>query len=201
MSGSDNSNQLPKKEAGIDPIELPLNGELFKHLHNARCVGMDIGGSLVKLAYSSSFECKTSTFYEAAADDAEQHVYAVDASMSRVPTLNFIKFETKYIEAALDYMERNLTSSKEFNQGKCIKATGGGAHKYKDLIANKLGVQVEKEDEMECLINGCNFLLRHIPNEVFTIDFDTLELEFTPIKVCLILQWWTFYVFLTLNKR
>ena len=30
-----------------------------------------------------------------------------------------------------------------------------------------LDLRVDKEDEMECLIRGCNFLLRNIPNEVF----------------------------------
>ena len=79
-------------------------------------------------------------------------------------------------------MEKNLTWSKEYNAGKCIKATGGGAHKYKEFIGQKLGVGVEKEDEMKCLIDGSNFLLRHIPNEVFTVDFDTLELEFKTIE-------------------
>ena len=62
-----------------------------------------------------------------------------------------------------------LTNSK-FNEGKNIKVTGGGAFKYKDLITEKLGVVVEKEDEMNCLINGCNFLIRTVPNEVFSID-------------------------------
>lgn len=163
-----------RKDLNTEPIELPIADQpfLFKHLDKARCLGIDIGGSLVKIAYSSSYECKTSLFKE------DETIYEVDEKLSRVPTLNFIKFETKYIEAALDYMEKNLTASKEFNQGKCIKATGGGAHKYKEFIRQKLGISVEKEDEMECLINGCNFLLRHIPNEVFTIDFDTNELEF-----------------------
>jgi hypothetical protein len=48
----------------IDPIDLPISEGLFKHLQNARCFGIDIGGSLVKIAYSSSYECKTSLFYE-----------------------------------------------------------------------------------------------------------------------------------------
>ena len=45
--------------------------------------------------------------------------------------------------------------------------TGGGAYKYTDLITDKLGVRVDKEDEMDCLINGCNFLLKNIPDEAF----------------------------------
>lgn len=35
---------------------------------------------------------------------------------------------------------------------------------------------------MSCLIMGCNFLLRHVPNEVFTIDYNTLEYDFKPIQ-------------------
>ena len=33
-------------------------------------------------------------------------------------------------------------------------ATGGGAFKYYDKIKTKLGVEVLREDEMECLIIG-----------------------------------------------
>jgi len=33
-----------------------------------------------------------------------------------------------------------------------------------------LFLRVEKEDEIKCLIKGCNFLIRNVPNEVFTID-------------------------------
>jgi type II pantothenate kinase len=33
-------------------------------------------------------------------------------------------------------------------------ATGGGAFKYYDRITKALGVEVKREDEMECLIIG-----------------------------------------------
>lgn len=101
-------------------------------------------------------------------DESSDLIYSVNSSIKKVPTLNFIKFETKYIEAALDFIGKNLTS--KFNEGKNIKVTGGGAFKYKDLITEKLGVVVDKEDEMNCLVNGCNFLIRTVPNEVFSID-------------------------------
>ena len=44
----------------------------------------------------------------------------------------------------------------------CAKVTGGGAYKYSELIEKKLGVSITKEDEMQCMIRGCNFLLRNI---------------------------------------
>ena len=30
---------------------------------------------------------------------------------------------------------------------------------------------------MQCLIKGCNFIAKSVPNEVFTIDYETLEYE------------------------
>jgi len=36
----------------------------------------------------------------------------------------------------------------------CVMATGGGAYKYYDMIRDEVGVNVIREDEMECLIIG-----------------------------------------------
>ncbi|KAK9191873.1 hypothetical protein WN943_020489 [Citrus x changshan-huyou] len=49
-----------------------------------------------------------------------------------------------------------------------IKATGGGAYKFADLIKEKLGVVLDKEDEMDCLVTGANFLLKAVHQEAFT---------------------------------
>lgn len=40
------------------------------------------------------------------------------------------------------------------------KATGGGAFKFADVFKERLGVTFDKEDEMDCLVSGANFLLR-----------------------------------------
>jgi len=50
----------------------------------------------------------------------------------------------------------------------CVMATGGGAYKYYDKIRDVLGVDVIREDEMECLIIGLDFFITEIPREVFT---------------------------------
>ncbi|PKI59131.1 hypothetical protein CRG98_020497 [Punica granatum] len=49
-----------------------------------------------------------------------------------------------------------------------IKATGGGAYKFTDLFRERLGVSLDKEDEMDCLVAGANFLLKAIRHEAFT---------------------------------
>lgn len=50
---------------------------------------------------------------------------------------------------------------------------GGGAHKYSEIFKEKLGVLLEKEDEMMCLVRGCNFFLKAITHEAFTYENGT----------------------------
>lgn len=45
-------------------------------------------------------------------------------------------------------------------------ATGGGAHMFYDRLKRDLGVEVLREEEMECLILGLGFIA-HVPEEVF----------------------------------
>lgn len=40
-----------------------------------------------------------------------------------------------------------------------VKATGGGSYKYADPFKERLGINLDKEDEMDCLVAGANFLL------------------------------------------
>lgn len=72
--------------------------------------------------------------------------------------LNFLKFETDRIDACIEFM-RKLQADHQHDNGStpealCVMATGGGAFKYYDRIMEALGVEVKREDEMECLIIG-----------------------------------------------
>lgn len=49
-----------------------------------------------------------------------------------------------------------------------VMATGGGAFKFYDKIHEALGVDVSREDEMECLMIGLDLFITEIPREVFT---------------------------------
>ena len=77
--------------------------------------------------------------------------------------LNFLKFETDKIDTCIEFMKRlkkeymQRNGSSEGKNDLCVMATGGGAYKYYDRIKEALGVEVMREDEMECLIIG-----RHI---------------------------------------
>lgn len=61
-------------------------------------------------------------------------------------------------------------------RGVKIILTGGGAHVYSDRIREALGgdVEVLKEEEMDCLITGLNFITE-IPNEVFWFSDELVQ--------------------------
>lgn len=125
-------------------IRLPNNKAVVSH------VALDIGGSLAKLVYFSregdSFELGG--------------------------RLNFLKFETDRIDQCFEFVQQLKTKQQRLNGSRpeelCVMATGGGAYKYYDEMKRVLGVEVLREDEMECLIIGLDFFISEIPNEVFS---------------------------------
>ncbi|EGF79438.1 hypothetical protein BATDEDRAFT_89522 [Batrachochytrium dendrobatidis JAM81] len=121
------------------------SGIVFPHQEESVTqIAVDIGGSLAKVVWFSKSK---------------------DTVGGR---LNFCKFETVHIDQCIDFIDTLLNECPVHSR--VIQATGGGAHKYEDLFLTKFGIQIQKEDEMECLITGLNFLVRQIAYEVFTYD-------------------------------
>lgn len=159
-----------------DPtILLPNQSDDISHL------ALDIGGSLIKLVYFSRHEDKR-------VDDkrkktVKQKFSIANGSRRSYPILggrlHFVKFETVKINECLDFIKskqlhcdgmnpRRWTVDKPPNENVVVKATGGGAYKFADLFKERLGVSLDKEDEMDCLVAGANFLLKAIRHEAFT---------------------------------
>ncbi|CAH1439326.1 unnamed protein product [Lactuca virosa] len=133
-----------------DPtILLPNQSDDISHL------SLDIGGSLIKLIYFSRHE-------DFLVNDKRNKSSPILGGR-----LHFIKFETHKINECLEFIR-----SKQLHIGDgdnaVIKVTGGGAYKFADLFKEKLGVSIEKEDEIDCLVTGANFLLQAIRHEAFT---------------------------------
>ncbi|KAF7997892.1 hypothetical protein HCN44_009290 [Aphidius gifuensis] len=158
MADSDDKLSYPKS------IKLPPSVEVFANLKNAQNFAMDIGLSLTKIAYYSTVSYRKA-LYEDESEASGETTYKVQEG-SR---LHFVKFETTHIENCLDFVKDHLVNAERF-QGKSIKITGGGAFKYTSSIQSKLGLLVDKEDEICCLIKGCNFLLKNIPCESFEFE-------------------------------
>jgi type II pantothenate kinase len=137
-------------------IRLPNHTAVVSH------VAADIGGSLAKVVYFTREK-------------------ELAESGGR---LNFLSFETDRIDECIAYLhslqskyqEAQASSASDASEHQSrklsIMATGGGAFKFYDRIRERLGVEVQREDEMECLIKGLDFFITQIPNEVFTYDDD-----------------------------
>ncbi|KAG5240810.1 hypothetical protein OIU76_014329 [Salix suchowensis] len=129
-------------------------------------LALDIGGSLIKLVY----------FSRNSGDDEDPPKDKVGVSNGVNGRLHFAKFETAKINDCLEFIsanklflgggfqhQENCTNDRRF-----IKATGGGAYKFSELFKEKLDISLEKEDEMDCLVMGANFLLKAANQEAFT---------------------------------
>lgn len=159
-----------------DPtILLPNQSDDISHL------ALDIGGSLIKLVYFSRHEDRSVNDRR---KKSIKEIFGVSNGNRRSypilgGRLHFVKFETAKINECLDFISskqlhrggldaRHWNSDAPDNENAVIKATGGGAFKFADLFKERLGVSIDKEDEMGCLVSGANFLLKAIRHEAFT---------------------------------
>ncbi|KAF7509308.1 hypothetical protein GJ744_008202 [Endocarpon pusillum] len=124
-------------------IRLPHHTAVVSH------VAVDIGGSLAKVVY---FSREPNSVLEGG-------------------RLNFLNFETERIDLCIDFLQQLKQKQLKLNGSTpgqlCVMATGGGAYKFYDRIKEALGVEIIREDEMECLIIGLDFFITEIPGEVF----------------------------------
>jgi type II pantothenate kinase len=79
-------------------------------------------------------------------------------------TLHFLHFETRNMISAINY----VSSTAVTENIKSIGCTGGGAHKYDANILEQLDIQVNKYDELGCLVRGMLFALTNFPDELYT---------------------------------
>ncbi|XP_042062941.1 pantothenate kinase 1-like [Salvia splendens] len=142
-------------------------------------LSLDIGGSLIKMVYFSSGSSSSSEDDDDD-DDDEKHNYLKDGINTSNHDgsrgkLHFLKFETSKISECINFIsskhlqhygdqdDKDLASDENI-----VKATGGGAFKFADLFKEKLGIVLDKVDEMSCLVAGANFLLKAVNHEAFT---------------------------------
>ncbi|KAF7809300.1 pantothenate kinase 1 [Senna tora] len=136
-----------------------------------------IQGSLAKLVYFTQHDDRVND--DKAGMPPEEALAISKGSRSCTiirGRLNFKKFETSKTNDCIEFiksMKLHLVGShQQDNPGSQTtvvkKATGGGAYKYTDLFRERLGINLDKEDEMDCLVRGANFLLKVVHQEAFT---------------------------------
>ena len=141
------------------------------------CFGMDIGGTLCKLAY---FQCQpgppgTTPIEETPKQRAYRELLATVIAArepygetgARDEDLEFdvqtpqghfylMRFETRKMEKFLAMVKENGV----INPSMVLGVTGGGARKYADVVRETLGFEPFcRGDELQCLIGGINYCL------------------------------------------
>lgn len=164
-------------------IQLPEQLAVFRNLKNAKRFAIDIGGSLTKIAYYSTVSHKRAVYNAdfqkngtSEHDNRKPGQQQEERADGPAPwerdvvtgRLHFVKFETRHIEVWLRFVQEGLLrDGGPPRLAGSVKLTGGGAFRHRQLISTTLGHSVEMEDELECLICGCNFLLKNITDEAF----------------------------------
>lgn len=173
---------LPNQSEDISHFAIDLGGSLIKLVYFSRSA--DSSSSTSSSAVTTTVQSpvrkkKSSAYLKRAGFLAGLRRCGVFPILGG--RLHFVKFETSKVDDCLEFIESKrlhlcndgdskamAEDSPEGAQNGIIKATGGGAFKYADLFKERLGVTIDKEDEMGCLVAGLNFLLRAIRDEAFT---------------------------------
>jgi type II pantothenate kinase len=77
---------------------------------------------------------------------------------------HFIRFETRRMRNAMDLIRANNLHMNICEMG----ATGGGAHKYADDWEKDLGISMDKQEELDSLVAGMQFVLSTVVGECYT---------------------------------
>ncbi|KAL0218011.1 hypothetical protein RCL1_008859 [Eukaryota sp. TZLM3-RCL] len=126
-------------------------------------VALDIGGSLVKILFFEPFELENE-FSKKCKQFSVQHSSALSVRSRRLGgTFHFAITKTADLSSIISLIK----SSSFATFMRCLPATGGGAHKYSQLISQELSLVPTHHDEMDCLVHGLNFFLKEVPRELF----------------------------------
>ncbi|KAK4261318.1 hypothetical protein QN277_004332 [Acacia crassicarpa] len=155
-----------ENEGNLDPDQ---SGLIYQ-------MALDIGGSLAKLVYFTYDEdCAIEGKDGMSPEKAVAKSKGSKSCAVLRGKLNFKIFETSKINDCLEFIKsvklRLGGCQRQENPGSqaiAVKATGGGAYKYTDLFKERLGINLDKEDEMDCLVAGANFLLKAVHQEAYT---------------------------------
>lgn len=159
-------------------VPSPLSGSPPREVSGSPPLNPRLNGTLTPAVLDPAHHAASNTNTGASLLD---HSALRDSLLRRVSvqhfpggSLNFERFETEHIDDCVHFIrsliersaQSNGVSIEEMRKSVKIMATGGGAHRLYDLFESELHVEVRREDEMQCLIEGLKFITL-IPGEVY----------------------------------
>jgi len=164
----------------------------------SRPAAVDIGGTLVKLVYwrppnpprlPAYIVQETSASFRSAGNFELAPDKSLSVSMAPGAVLKFIKFPTTHAETFIQFVKATrLHEMYGLGRTDRFHATGGGAYKFAQRVADELSLELVQHDEMVCLVRGLNFLLRHCDAELFSLELAThsaaaaVDLSAAPVR-------------------
>lgn len=144
-------------------------------------VGLDIGGSLVKVVFFDPYETeaseevvlqririylRTSKAY-GPSGKRDVHLEMPDCIINgRKGTLHFIRFSTSKMPEFIKMVRDKGLAIDMIND---VCATGGGAYKFEEDIKLNLQVNLKKTDELDSVIYGIHYIDKYNPHECYYI--------------------------------
>lgn len=138
-------------------------------------IGLDIGGSIIKLIYYGPIDCGNLPAYVIKDDHLDNTVLPQHTQHVVVPeyTVHFVKIPIDMINDFFKFAEQLKYSYSTIN------ITGGGSFKYQQLLQS-LPLKFNKCDEIRSLIKGLNHALVNFKDEVFTYGWRDKVASFVP---------------------
>ncbi|OQR70041.1 pantothenate kinase 4-like [Tropilaelaps mercedesae] len=147
--------------------ESPPSIRLPQHFDVKKTFALDVGGSLAKVVYIADTPVKQPLHKCSNAQTSPDYVDCECLQM------HFAKFEAGHLDDCLRFIRQTGPPRK-------IYVTGGGSHMSREQITQTLrdSCEVVSVDEIECAVRGANFLLRNVPEEVFSCDYASRSFVF-----------------------
>jgi pantothenate kinase len=153
-----------EKDPELPHRDLKANGHDVPHKQNMRKSRsmFDLSQSKQKAVALDRFYsfARTLDSYENSVRDPQLSFFSRELGGE----FHFIHFESRWMNYAMDlirYNDLHLNISK-------MGATGGGAHKYAAEWEAKLGIQMDKQEELDSLVAGMQFVLSTVVGECYT---------------------------------
>lgn len=146
--------------------------------------GLDIGGTLTKLAYFElaprADEPPADTAFRAQMRELIASPEAYGETGVRDAALEFesailggkiylLNFETRRMDGFLE----TVRAAGVVGPDTIICCTGGGARKFRGAIREVLKVELPHHDELQCLVDGINIVLQHPVPALYTVNHET----------------------------
>ncbi|KAL7749514.1 hypothetical protein RI367_005069 [Sorochytrium milnesiophthora] len=151
---------FPSQQRVLPQIAIDIGGSLAKVAYSEPSPALDGGGRLTFRKFETARMAECAAFVAALLRTQE----ASEGSPSPEEATP-AEGEAPARGSPLSLLRESISNH---TAQRVVIATGGGAHKYHELLTRTLGVRIEREDEMKCLVRGLTFLVSEIPDEVFS---------------------------------